>query len=129
MQERKINSDRLLVYRQNNFRKHYKKYKCSNMLSKALSINRKRLIKSLSKRIRKPRQRRLLAMRNLLREKVESFLERDDISRCMPGKHDSIKVGNEKRQTRILNDYIRNVHEKFIIENKDTNISFSNMAN
>jgi hypothetical protein len=105
-----------------------KKYKCSSMLSKALSINRKRLINSLSKRFRKPRQRRLFAMRNLLREKVESFLERDDISRCMPGKNDSIKVGNEKRQTRILNDYLRNVHEKFIIENKDTKISCSSFC-
>ena len=105
-----------------------KKYKCSSMLSNALSINRKRLINSLSKRIRKPRQSRLLAMRNLLREQVESFLERDDISRCMPGKNDSIKVGNEKRQTRILNHYLRNVYEKFIIENKDTKISFSSFC-
>ena len=43
------------------------------------------------------------------------FLERDDNSRLMPGKKDVKKVAEAvSKQKRILNDYLRNLHFKFI---------------
>ena len=38
---------------------------------------------------------------------ITKFLERDDNSRNMPGKDDTKTVNMEKKQKRILNDYIR----------------------
>lgn len=50
-------------------------------------------------------------------KEVHDFLERDDNSRCMPGKADVKKSAeNMKRQTRILTDYLANLHMKFIAE-------------
>ncbi|KAH3865939.1 hypothetical protein DPMN_028986 [Dreissena polymorpha] len=43
---------------------------------------------------------------------IESFFERDDVSRCMPGKQDVTQSNDEqKKQTRILTDYLSNLHE------------------
>jgi hypothetical protein len=33
------------------------------------------------------------------------------------GKKDAVKVNGEKKQTRILNDYMKNLHDKFLSEN------------
>lgn len=42
----------------------------------------------------------------------------------MSGKNDVTKVDGEKTQTRILNDYLRNLHEKFL-SGTNTRISFT----
>ena len=53
----------------------------------------------------------------VLERQVRSFLERDDNSRMNPGKQDCLTVDGEKVQTRILNDYLYILYEKFIAEN------------
>jgi hypothetical protein len=45
-------------------------------------------------------------MYTALKAEVETYFERDDISRCMSGKNDAVKVGSEKKQVRVLNDYL-----------------------
>lgn len=61
-----------------------------------------------------------------LKTKVLDFLERDDVSRMMPGKQDVMASTNgSKQQTRILCDYLQNVHDKFLSENPDIKMSFS----
>ena len=53
---------------------------------------------------------------------IIEFLERVDNSRMMPGKKDFKTVrgqeglGKEKKQKRILNDYMKNLHEKYLAE-------------
>ena len=47
-----------------------------------------------------------------IREEITKFLERDDNSRNMPGKDDIKTVNMEKKQKRILNDYIRKPSSK-----------------
>ena len=62
-------------------------------------------------------RRQLLARQKELERQVRSFLERDDNSRMNPGKQDCLTVDGEKVQTRILNDYLYILYEKFIAEN------------
>ena len=58
-----------------------------------------------------------------LSEKVVSFLERDDNSRVMPGKKDFEEVAKGvSKQKRILKDYLRILHLKFIFKKFDIKI-------
>lgn len=41
----------------------------------------------------------------------------------LPGKKDTMKVGTELRQKRVLCDYLHNLHPKFLLENTDMKIS------
>ena len=54
-----------------------------------------------------------------LASKVASFLSRDDNSRKMPGKKD----GQGQIQNRVLNDYRKNLHLKFLVENPEIKVS------
>ncbi|CAC5394556.1 unnamed protein product [Mytilus coruscus] len=56
---------------------------------------------------------------------VIAFLERDDNSTCLPGKRDNKKDGKEKKQNRVLNDYLDNLHQKYLSENILTKFSVS----
>ena len=62
---------------------------------------------------------------------IIEFLERDDNSRMMPGKKDFKTVrgkeglGKEKKQKRILNDYMKNLHEKYLAEFSQRKISLA----
>ena len=53
---------------------------------------------------------------------IIEFLERDDNSRMMSGKKDFKTLrgnkgqGKEKKQRRISNDYMKNLHEKYLAE-------------
>ena len=46
------------------------------------------------------------------------FLERDDNSRVKAGKKATITRSKEKKQLRLLNDSLKNLHAKFLIEEK-----------
>ena len=45
------------------------------------------------------------------------FLERDDNSRCNPGKSDVKMSDNTKKQTWVLTNYMANLYMKFVAEN------------
>ena len=61
----------------------------------------------------------------LLKEKVKEFYLDDQASRACPGKADYVKVGEEKLQKRICNDYARNLHELFMLENPEMKCSMT----
>ena len=72
-------------------------------------------------------------MRNTLERKqvsqtVVQFLERDDNSACMPGKRDATKSEKGKTQTRILSDYLYNLHLKFKAEYPGIQISLTTFS-
>ena len=58
---------------------------------------------------------------------VLDFFERDDNSRNQPGKADAVKCKGDVKQTRVLTDYLNNLHLhlKFLSENPDCKVSFS----
>ena len=72
-------------------------------------------------------------MRNTLERKqvsqtVVQFLEREDNSACMPGKRDATKSEKDKTQTRILSDYLYNLHLKFKAEYPGIQISLTTFS-
>lgn len=56
---------------------------------------------------------------------VEEFLSRDENSRLNPGKKDFVTVNGEKVQSRLLNDYLDVMYDRFKAEYPDEKISRS----
>ena len=72
-------------------------------------------------------------MQNTLEQKrisqtVVRILEREDNSACLPGKGDAIKSGKEKKQTRILSDYLYKLHLTFKSEYPGIQISLTTFS-
>jgi hypothetical protein len=101
------------------------KYRGIRQLNRETGISRSSLRKAKSKVIELKARARLTLAREDLRRVAVDYMERDDISIQMPGKNDAKKHEGEKHQTRILNDYLSNIYDKFKTENIDTKISFS----
>lgn len=58
--------------------------------------------------------------------RVLEFYHRDDVSTAPPGKRDSTKIKIKSHiQKRVLNDYLSNLHQKFVPENTDWKCSFA----
>lgn len=91
-----------------------KKYRMKSTLEKVTNLNRRRNIKN--KNVLPIKRKRLDDLRKRVNDKIQTFLERDDNSRQLPGKGDAVKAGNKKIQKRVLNDYMYNLHLKFNAE-------------
>ena len=61
----------------------------------------------------------------MIKNRVQQFLERDDNSRITTSKNDTITKEKEKRQRRILNDTMINLHLKFCCEYPLQGMSYS----
>ena len=96
-----------------------KKYRCTNMFHRNTGVRRCTLSRGLERR-----RARKAALRSTIQEKVVSFLERDDISRMMPGKRD----GTNDKQNRILNDYMSNTYDKFRCDHPEMKVPFSSFC-
>ena len=72
-----------------------------------------------------PKQVRSIPKWELVKAKAYDFYMSDMYSRCSPGKNDYVKVGTKRLQKRICNDYVKNLHVKFLAENPDLEISLS----
>ena len=94
------------------------RYRLGNYASSVLGIPR-RVMKSSGKQ-----QRKASIKPKISRKRVAEFLERDDNSRVKAGKKATITRNKEKKQLRLLNDSLRNLHDKFLIEQKHK-ISYS----
>ena len=55
--------------------------------------------------------------------KVHAFLSSHENSTLMPGKKNYTSHKGQKIQRRVLNDYMKNLHRKFLAENPDDNMS------
>ena len=64
-----------------------------------------------------PKKSRLFQWLATMKSKIIDFLKRGDNSTCLPRKRDSKKVGDQQLQKYILNDYLENLHIKFLAEN------------
>ena len=56
---------------------------------------------------------------------VDSFFQRDDVSRMTAGKKDTVTKNKIKRQKRYLNDTLANLHKQFLSENPTVSVSYS----
>lgn len=100
-----------------------KKYRCLASIHRNTGIRHCTLLKTGERRSRNA------SIRKLIEEKVVSYFQRDDISRCMPGKNDATTTENhQKSQNRILTDYLSNIYARFRSDHPDTMISFSKFA-
>lgn len=81
-------------------------------------------LRNTSNKVIEARKRRVSASYAQLKDNVKLFMEREDNSRQMPGKADAIKVDDrkEKMQKFVLNDYLHNLHMKYIAENPEVKI-------
>ena len=106
-----------------------KKYRCANALGKGIKINRRKITETLDKSIAIKKRRRSDGVSNRVKSDVLSYLGHDDNSRQMPVKNDAKKVETGvKKQKRILNDYLKNLHLKFLSEEPDIRISLASFC-
>lgn len=92
-----------------------KKYRCMTAFSKEIGVSR-----SFVKRLgTDPNKKNTVA--KIFREQVVNFLEREDNNTMLPGKKD-VLGGQQKR---VLNDFMYNLHKKFIEENPNVKMSLT----
>ena len=104
-----------------------RKYRCLTSIQRTTRLSRKSLSKVFDKNLvnHVTTETRTCKSRNMKSEIVDFFM-RDDNSRSQPGKADVKKTETgEKKQTRVLTDYIKNLYEKYISEKPEANISRS----
>ncbi|KAL3880910.1 hypothetical protein ACJMK2_033114 [Sinanodonta woodiana] len=96
------------------------------MLCRETGMSRRVLKSANSKGLTAVSRRRRVLERERIKKRVISFMERDDVSVNMPGKNDCTKVETgERKQTRVLTDYLSNLFEKFCAENRYMKVSKS----
>lgn len=94
------------------------KYRLGNYARAVLGLSRRSLHASDGKKKRIP------VKPTRMKTNVVEFLERDGNSRVKAGKKATITRNKEKKQLRLLNDSLKNLHAKFLIE-KNLKISYS----
>lgn len=97
-----------------------KKYGLQHEMTKTLHLSRKK--KRLADAEGKIKYRSLCYR---LQENVHEFLTRDENSRLTAGKAQTITRGKKKKQKRFLNDTLRNLHRKFLIDHPHSSLSYS----
>ena len=101
-----------------------RKYRCVGKLAAEMQMNRNRLAKMIKKGVNMSKHRRMRTQMKL-RHSVTKFLEREDNCRIQPGKRDATKVNGQNIQTRILTDYMANLHQKYLAENPEHKLSLA----
>ena len=103
-----------------------KKYRVVNLIRKEIGGS-KNVLSRLQKKTMtsSPKKSRLFQWHATMKGKIIDFLKRGDNSTCLPEKWDSKKVGDQQLQKYILNDYLENLHIKFLAENLTVHLSYS----
>ena len=93
-----------------------KKYRPIGDAATKTNTDRRKLSKVKSKVVNPTKSKR--GFEPKLYKTVVDFYYRDDVSTALPGKRDAKKVKQEKPsiQKRVLNDYLSNLHQKFVSE-------------
>ena len=101
-----------------------RKYKLIHYAAKRTNIDRRKLLKRLSKVINPNKSKR--GFEANLYKAVTNFYNRDDVSTAPPRIRDAEKVkqGKPRIQKRVLNDYLSNLHQKFVSEHTSMSWSF-----
>ena len=103
-----------------------KKYRLLKYAAEKTGTNRMKLSKVHSKFLTVNKKSR--ETNKSLKNDVIEFYCRDDVSTALPGKRDSKKVKKSRFQKRTLNDFLSNLHGKFLGEYPNHQISLSTFA-
>ena len=108
-------------------RKILKKYDLMKVANEMLGITEKRLkFNSLRRKDDRFRRRKYKnSISDKVKQKVRDFLEKDNNSRMMPGKRDTITRNKIQKQKRLLSDSLKSLHKKFLQANKDMKVSYT----
>ena len=102
-----------------------RRYRGLKWLGRKTGMNRNKLGHTIKKWIHKGRKSRR-RVQERYRKEVMSFFERDDNSREQPGKANVKKIeSGAKMQTRVLTDYLSNLHQKFMLEHPNIELSLA----
>ena len=96
-----------------------KKYRATRLIASMTNLDRKKLSLNNTKHLCTPLKKRPTNVMVQLASKVASFLSRDNNSRMTPGKKD----GRGQIQNRVLINYMKNLHLKFLAENPEIKVS------
>ena len=103
-----------------------KTYSCISQISKATELNRKRVIKIVKEGLHVPMSKQKHArVIQRLQDDVTAYFGREDNYRMEPGKKSATKTDEGTMQTRVLTDYLSNLHQKFLSENPEMKISLA----
>ena len=97
----------------------------SSFVARETGLNRSRFSKRRTDRVPNKRLDRATRNRNL----VQAFLMRQDNATTKPGKKDAVRVGKEKRQIYVLNDYLMNLHKKYNEEHPNNKVQLTTFKN
>lgn len=102
-----------------------RKYRCVTQIGCYTGLCKKALMRSGDKCLKVHIEKRRRTSQHLSK-KVEEFMGREDNCRMQPGKADAKKMADGgKKQTRVLTDYMRNIHQKFKDEHPELKISLA----
>ena len=106
-----------------------RKYGLVKHLGNSLKLHLRRAT-DLDKNI-EMQKRKMKSTHAKLCKDVKEFLEREDNSRQLPGKADAVKgeKPNQKIQKYVLNDYLHNLHLKFMGENPNQKMCLATFCN
>lgn len=100
-----------------------KKYKLKKRFQDTLAISRKQQNHCEISIISNKMKYRSLCFKQ--HDKVMSFWTRDDNSRLTAGKSQTITRGKIKKHKRFLNDTMKNLHRKFLLESPNNSVCYS----
>ncbi len=101
--------------------KHYKLQKKTQTL---LGFSRKRCGQTNRSGLSFQRKK-YQSTQSKLQKKIEDFFLRDEVSRLTAGKKQTITRRKVKMQKRFLNDTLKNLHRKFLLENPSSHLSYT----
>lgn len=105
-----------------------KKYRLLRYAATKTATDRRKLSKVQNKVINPTKSKR--GFEPKVYAAVINFYNRDDVSTALPGKRDAkkVKTGKPRIQKRVLNDYLNNLHQKFVAEHINMSCSFASFA-
>ena len=105
-----------------------KKYRLIGYAATKTNTDRRKLSKVKSKVVNPTKSN--TGFEPKLYKTVVDFHYRDEVSAALPGKRDAKKVkqGKPRIQKRVLNDFLSNLHQKFVSEHINMSCSFTSFT-
>ncbi|WAR18863.1 LOW QUALITY PROTEIN: hypothetical protein MAR_000701 [Mya arenaria] len=106
-----------------------KKYRCLKSISSGTRVSRRSLALTYDKNIACRKEQRQ-SLSKVVQKSVVTFFNRKDNSRTQPWKSDAKKVEHqeEKQQTKVLTDYLKNLHDKYNAKYPENTMSLSTFS-
>ena len=102
-----------------------KKYRLQQLAKKELLLTQRRLKQSKNEDLSYTRKSRKIDIVQQMKSEVEKFLRREDNSRMKAGKKSTKTKSKVKKQIYLLNDTLKNLHLKYLAEDKTRKMSYS----